>query len=123
MVEDNAQLPLMVFGNNKVNNFACPLRILLFQQLRLLSQPMVFLSKQYRIVDNLGTVVSTLFYSSQLINVPETTVEHCPISQQIIQYFKATYQVNSPLLLLQILSKTKKMQINLATMSLMHLPL
>ena len=35
-------------------------------------------------------------------------MEHRLISQQIIQYFKATYQVNSSLFLLQVSGKTKK---------------
>ena len=69
---------------------------------------MVFLSKQYQIVDKLGTMILTFFYLSQLTNAPGTAVEHRSISQQIIQYFKATYQVNFPFFLLQILGKTKK---------------
>ena len=69
---------------------------------------MVFLNKQYQMVDTLGTMVLIFFYSSQLTNSPETAVEHYSISQQIIQYFKTIYQVNSPLFLLQVLGETKR---------------
>ena len=100
MVGDNAQLPSVILGDDNVNGFVRPLQILLFQRLRLLSQPMVLLSEQYRMVNKIGTMLSILFYSSQLTNALVTAVEHRPISQQIIQYFKATYQVNSLLLLL-----------------------
>ena len=108
MVGDNAQLPPVVFDDNNVNGFAHLLRMSLFQRLRLLGQSIVLLSEQYQMVDELKTMISTFFYSSQLTNAPRTAVEHCPISQQIIQYFKATYQVNFPLLLLQVSGETKR---------------
>ena len=104
----NAQLPPVVLDDDNVNSFVRPLRMSLFQRLRLLGQPMVLLSEQYRMVGKLRTIVSTFFYSSQLTNTPRTAVEHCPIFQQIIQYFKATYQVNSPLFLLEVLGETKR---------------
>lgn len=102
MVGDKAQLPPVVLSHNKTKGFSSPLRMSLFQRLNLMGQPSVLLNEQYRMVDVMGSMVLTLFYSSQLTNAPGTNVRDRPRSQQIVKYLHTVYNVNSPFLLLQV---------------------
>ena len=102
MVGDEAQLSSAVLSDKKTNGFWRPLRLSFFQQLKVLGQLSVLLNEQYRMVENIETMVSKLFYSNLFSNAPSTAIQSCPRLQRIIQYFSAVYLVKTPVILLAV---------------------
>ena len=76
MVGNKAQLFPVVISNQSNNSFWRPLRLLFFQRLKILGQPLILLNKQYRMVSKIRSMVSTFFYSCKLVNRSETTIEN-----------------------------------------------
>ena len=102
MVGDEAQLPPVVLSDNKDNGFSSPLRMSLFLRLKLLGIPSVLLHEQYRMVEDIGSMVSNVFYHGQLTNGPGTKLQDRSLLQDIAEYFDTAYGVKSPLLLLDV---------------------
>ena len=108
MVGDEAQLFPMVISNENNNSFWRLLRLSLFQWLKMLGQPSILLNKQYRMVSKIELMVLTLFYSCKLVNGSGTAIENRPCLQRIAAYFRSVYDINSPLMLLEVSSTTQQ---------------
>ena len=102
MVGDEAQLYPILLSDEKINVFRRPLRLSLFQRLKVLGQPSVLLNQQFRMVDSIETMVSKLFYSNLLSNTPSTAIQFRPRSLGITDYLTSVYSAKSPVILLAV---------------------
>jgi hypothetical protein len=68
LVGDENQLRPVVLSTVEENGFVNPLRLSLFQRLKMLGHPSIMLNIQYRMNTLIGSMVSKLFYADQLIN-------------------------------------------------------
>ena len=102
MIGNEAQLFPVVISDEHNNGFWRPLRLSLFQRLKMLGQPLILLNKQYRMVSQIGSMVSSLFYAGKLVSGPGTAIGVRPGLRQIAGYFRSVYDIDSPLMLLEV---------------------
>jgi superfamily I DNA and/or RNA helicase len=108
MIENEAQLHLVILSTKKNNEFVSSLRMSLFYKFKLLKQLSMLLNVQYRMINVIESMISKFFYANQISNDEETVVVNRLLSQAIINYFSKFYSISTSIMLLQVEEKTLK---------------
>jgi hypothetical protein len=108
MIEDEAQLRLIILNIHKNNDFKNFLKMSLFYKMKFLNQSSMLFSVQYRMINVIDFMISKLFYANQITNDERTFIVNRFLSRAIINYFTKTYNVSSFVMLLQVKEKILK---------------
>jgi superfamily I DNA and/or RNA helicase len=108
MIENEAQLHLVILNTKKNNEFVSSLRMSLFFKFKLLKQLSMLLNIQYRMMNVIESMISKLFYANQISNDEEIVVVNHFLSQAIINYFNKFYWISTSIMLLQVKEETFK---------------
>jgi hypothetical protein len=100
MIEDEAQLRLIILSIHKNNDFKNFLKMSLFYKLKFLNQSSIFFNVQYRMINVIDFMISKLFYANQIMNDESTFIVDRFLSRAIINYFTKTYNVSFFIMLL-----------------------
>ena len=105
MIGDAKQFRPTVVNTHQNKGFVKNLQVSYFERLKLPGHPSVMLTEQYRMVEPIGAMISTLFHEDKLMNGEGTAVADRQISSNLTNYFKRHYGIASPLMILSVRGK------------------
>ncbi len=95
MIENEAQLRLIILNIHKNNDFKNSLKMSLFYKLKFLNQSSMFFNVQYRMINVIDFMILKFFYANHVTNDERTFIVDRFLSRAIINYFTKTYNVSS----------------------------
>jgi superfamily I DNA and/or RNA helicase len=93
LIDDDAQLRSIILNDSNQNEFVYSMLMSLFHRLKLLRHSSMLLKTQYRMLNVIENMISTLFYDQRLKNDHETNLISRFISQTIIEYVNRRWSI------------------------------
>jgi superfamily I DNA and/or RNA helicase len=108
LIDDDAQLRSIIFSDSNQNEFVYSMLMSLFHRLKLLRHSSMLLKIQYRMLNVIENMISTLFYDQRLKNDHETDLISRFISQTIIEYVNRRWSIQFFMILYDVSEQTNK---------------